>query len=68
MSIATMTLWLSNAIVGQTFPWFLENLGASGTFWLFAIITLPVVWFVAAVVPETKGKTLEELEMSFRRI
>ncbi|HUF10409.1 MAG TPA: sugar porter family MFS transporter [Rhodothermales bacterium] len=68
MSIATMTLWLSNAIVGQTFPWLLENLGASGTFWLFALITLPVVWFVAVVVPETKGKTLEELEVSFRRI
>lgn len=62
MSIATMTLWLSNAIVGQTFPWFLETLGPSGTFWLYALITLPVVWFVAKVVPETKGKTLEEIE------
>ncbi len=66
MSIATMTLWLSNAVVGQTFPWFLETLGASGTFWLFAAITLPVVWFVAKVVPETKGRTLEQIEVDLK--
>jgi sugar porter (SP) family MFS transporter len=63
MAVATMTLWLSNAVVGQTFPWFLETLGAAGTFWLYAGITLPVVWFVATAVPETKGKTLEQLEV-----
>ena len=62
MSIATFSLWLANVIVGQMFPWLLENIGAAGTFWLFAVLCIPALYLVWKVIPETKGKTLEEIE------
>ncbi|TRX50034.1 sugar porter family MFS transporter [Fulvivirga sp. M361] len=62
MSIATMALWVGTAFVGQMTPWFLENLKAHGTFWFFAACTLPAVYLTLKVIPETKGKTLEEIE------
>jgi len=62
MSVATMAVWVGNAFLGQMVPWFLENLKPHGTFWLFAICTLPAIYIVARLVPETKGKTLEEIE------
>jgi MFS family permease len=62
MSIATFAIWGSNAVVGQTFPWLLENLGSAGPFWLYAIIVAPALLLVLKVIPETKGKTLEEIE------
>ncbi len=65
MALATFAVWGTNAVVGQLFPWLLEHLGSSGTFWTFAIICLPSIPFLAKVLPETKGKTLEEVEASF---
>ncbi|MEN7550650.1 sugar porter family MFS transporter [Rapidithrix thailandica] len=62
MSIATLCVWVGAALVSQTFPWLLETFGPQGAFWLFAAITFPVVWFVIKFVPETKGKSLEEIE------
>jgi SP family arabinose:H+ symporter-like MFS transporter len=62
MSIATFSLWMANVIVGQMFPWLLENIGAAGTFWLFAVLCIPALYLVWKVIPETKGKTLEEIE------
>ena len=62
MSIGTFTIWGGCTLVAQTFPWLLENLGPAGSFWLYAILVapaLPVVWLL---VPETKGKTLEQIE------
>lgn len=64
MSIGTFALWSANAVVGQLFPWMLENIGPAGTFWTFAAICLPAFFFVWKVLPETKGKTLEEIERS----
>jgi sugar porter (SP) family MFS transporter len=65
MSIATVCLWVSCYLVSQTFPWMLEQLKGAMTFWFYAAIC-GVAWvFVALYVPETKGKTLEEIERSW---
>ncbi len=62
MSIATLTLWLGTTFVGQMVPWFLENLKPHGTFWLFAVMTVPALYISIKLLPETKGKSLEEIE------
>jgi SP family arabinose:H+ symporter-like MFS transporter len=66
MSIATFALWTANAIVGQMFPWLLENAGPAGTFWIFAGLCVPAFLLVWRILPETKGKTLEEIEVQLR--
>ena len=62
MSIATLTLWVGTFIVGQTVPWMLENLKPYGTFWLFSVMLVPAILITWKLVPETKGRTLEEIE------
>ncbi|MCY3998829.1 MAG: sugar porter family MFS transporter [Flavobacteriaceae bacterium] len=62
MSMATLALWVGNSIVGQMTPWLLENINPFGTFWLFSILMFPAIYLVFRVLPETKGKTLEEIE------
>ena len=62
MSIATLTLWVGTMFIGQMTPWFLENLKPHGTFWLFALMTLPALYISIKLLPETKGKSLEEIE------
>lgn len=62
MSLATLSLWIGRALVGQLNPLFLEKLRPAGTFWLFAIMTAPAPWLTIKIIPETKGKTLEEIE------
>ena len=62
MSIATMSLWLSNVIVGQTFPMLLETIGPAWTFWIFGVLCVPAILLVWKVIPETRGKSLEEIE------
>jgi MFS family permease len=62
MSIATVCLWAACYGVSQTFPWMLEHLKGPMTFWFYAAVCLVALLFVAFYVPETKGKTLEEIE------
>jgi SP family sugar porter-like MFS transporter len=62
MSVATFVLWLANFVVSFTFPWLLANLGGGGTFLLYATMSVLAFLFVWRAVPETKGKSLEELE------
>lgn len=62
MSVATMAVWVGNTFVGQMTPWFLENLKPHGTFWFFAACMVPAIYLAVKVLPETKGKTLEEIE------
>lgn len=62
MSVATMAVWVGTTFVGQMTPWFLENLKPHGTFWFFAACMIPAVYLALKVLPETKGKTLEEIE------
>jgi len=65
MSLASFTIWVSTYIVAQMFPILNEGIGASATFWIFAGVSLFGVFFVLRMVPETKGKSLEEIERAW---
>lgn len=62
MSTATVTNWGTNLIVAITFLSLIQFLGTPGTFWLYGIIGIAALIFVYLRVPETKGKSLEEIE------
>lgn len=62
MSFATMAVWIGATFVGQMTPWLLENLLPHGTFWLFAVCLIPAIYLTIRILPETKGKTLEDIE------
>lgn len=63
MSASALILWTSVYLVTQFFPIMLESLGAARTFWLFSIMSVLAFIFVHLSVYETKGKSLEEIEM-----
>lgn len=67
MSVAIFCLWLADWIVTQTFPMLRESIGAAKTFWVYAFCSLLSTVFVLLMVPETKGRTLEEIEASWRK-
>ena len=62
MSIAGFALWIGTYLIGQLTPWMLENLTPAGTFFLFAFMCLPYLWIMYKHVPNTTGKSLEEIE------
>ena len=66
MSVASIANWGSNFLVALTFPVLLGALGGAGSFWLFAVLGIVACIFVYFRVPETKNRTLEEIEASFR--
>ena len=61
MSIATTALWLVGFLGNQLFPIMQKHLGSDGTFWFFSAGALLTVILVAWLVPETKGRSLEEI-------
>lgn len=67
MSVAIVSLWIACTVVTIAFPIMLERLSGGVTFLIFAIICLGSLIFVWRFVPETKGKTLEELEAEFAK-
>ena len=62
MSVCTFALWAACFILTYTFPMLNSGLGAAGTFWLYGLICLSGGIFVVFRLPETKGKSLEEIE------
>ena len=62
MSIAGFALWIGTYLIGQLTPWMLETLSPAGTFFLFAFMCLPYLWIMYRHVPDTTGKSLEEIE------
>ena len=68
MAIATVSLWIANLVVSQTFPmmdenpWLVKHFHHAFPFWVYAGFCVVLVGVVWRVVPETKGKTLEEIE------
>lgn len=68
MGIATLCLWSANFLVSQSFPmldenkWLVDKFHHGFTFWLYGVFCIVTIFFVLAFVPETKGKSLEEIE------
>jgi sugar porter (SP) family MFS transporter len=68
MGVATMMNWGSNLIVALTFLSLLHSLGRSATFWLYAVIGIIAWFFVYRLVPETKGRTLEQIDAEWHSV
>ncbi|MFS7983504.1 putative major facilitator, sugar transporter, major facilitator superfamily [Helianthus anomalus] len=64
-SVATLFNWLAASIVTMTAPLLLDW-SSGGTFLIYAAVSTFTLFFVKVWVPETKGKTLEEIQWSFR--
>ncbi|HEX8677274.1 MAG TPA: MFS transporter, partial [Segetibacter sp.] len=62
-SVSIVSLWGAYFILVFTFPVLAEKLGTFGPFWMYSIICLLGFFFIKIKVKETKGKTLEELEV-----
>jgi SP family xylose:H+ symportor-like MFS transporter len=62
VSIAVSALWIACFILTFTFPILTQRLETAGTFWLYGGICLAGLIFIRLRVPETKGKTLEQIE------
>jgi SP family arabinose:H+ symporter-like MFS transporter len=67
VSIGSLSLMVTGFFITLTNPIFIESIKPSGTFFLYGALTLPAIWFIWKFVPETKGKTLEEIEMSWKQ-
>jgi major inositol transporter-like SP family MFS transporter len=67
MGVCVLTLWIVNFLVGLLFPIMVAGIGISTTFFIFAALGVGAMFVARAVVPETKGRTLEQLELDFRR-
>lgn len=71
MAVATVCLWVANFLVTQTFtmmdesPWLVATFHRAFPFWLYAALCAVAVAFVGGLVPETKGKSLEEIERAW---
>ena len=67
MSIAGLALWVGTYLIGQLTPWMLEYLTPAGTFFFFAFMCLPYLYIMWKYVPDTTGKTLEEIEEYWKK-
>ena len=66
MSAATVANWAMNLVVAVTFLTLVDAVGHSATFWIYGSITMFAWIFIYKLVPETKGKTLEQIEADWR--
>jgi sugar porter (SP) family MFS transporter len=66
MSAVTVTNWAMNLLVAVTFLTLVSVLGHGGTFWLYGVVAIGAWIFFYRLVPETKGKTLEQIEAHWR--
>ncbi|WP_213277738.1 sugar porter family MFS transporter [Chryseobacterium indologenes] len=66
MSVATFFLWLAVFLVSQTFPVLIGSIGNAYTFWIYMLVAVITFLFIWKMVPETKGKTLEEIEKTWK--
>ncbi|WP_289007289.1 sugar porter family MFS transporter [uncultured Parabacteroides sp.] len=67
MSFSGMFIWLGAFLIGQLTPFMLENLGSSGTFLSFAVVCIPYLFIMRFCIPETTGRTLEEIEKELNK-
>ncbi len=66
VSIGSFSLMVTGFFITLTNPVFIKTIQPSGTFFLYAALTIPAIWFIWKFVPETKGKTLEEIEKNWK--
>jgi SP family arabinose:H+ symporter-like MFS transporter len=66
LAISIMVMWVADTIVGQITPILLKQIGSAGTFWFFAFFCLVAFVAVYKLLPETKGKSLEQIENDWK--
>jgi MFS transporter, sugar porter (SP) family len=66
MAISIMVMWIADTIVGQLTPIFLKSIGTPATFWIFAAFCIIAFITVYKLLPETKGKSLEQIEAEWK--
>lgn len=66
VSMGSFSLMVTGFMITLTNPIFFKSIAPSGTFFLYAALTLPAIWFIWKYVPETKGKSLEQIEKYWR--
>lgn len=66
MAVSTFALWAACFVLTYTFPLLNSSLGAYGTFWLYGLICIGGFLFIKKYLPETKGKSLEEIETELK--
>ena len=62
MAISVFALWVGCTALTFTFPMLRDQLGAHGTFWLYGVICVFGFVYILWILPETKGKSLEDIE------
>lgn len=62
MSAAGFSLWIGTFLIGQLTPWLMSTLSPAGVFWLFGLMCVPYMYITWKFVPETTGKSLEDIE------
>jgi MFS family permease len=67
MAVATVTLWGACLLISSTFLSLVKATGPAGAFWIYAALCMFAFVFLWRAVPETKGKTLEEIERTWQR-
>ncbi len=66
MGISILAMWVSDALIGQITPYLLNNFGVHLTFFLLGLVCLSAFFFVLRNLPETKGKTFDEIQELLR--
>jgi SP family arabinose:H+ symporter-like MFS transporter len=67
MAISIMVMWIADTIVGQLTPVLLKEIGTAATFWSFAGFCVIAFFTVYKLLPETKGKSLEQIEAEWHK-
>jgi MFS transporter, SP family, galactose:H+ symporter len=65
MSLATVANWVFNLIVSATFLNLVGAIGTAGAFLVYGVLSLVAFAFIVWMVPETKGRSLEQIEATF---
>lgn len=66
LAICIMVMWVADTIVGQLTPILLAEVGSAGTFWFFGFFCMVAFIAVFKLLPETKGKSLEQIESDWK--